>query len=264
MQSKHFGQVIQWDVLLNEVDVRLTVTVPGHVVCTTWAQLVILYINHIAVIVVCKHIQNQASILRISHTTTVVCLSYHINKGLEGDLIIEVKELDELFCRDAEIGCRELVSLVPAKGTVLSSIKDDGIEEAETPEETAEGNRFLARFKVLLASAAIRLKNVLLKTLRRFRGHLCTVLYDRHWELVRRLCSHPDSERSFSIILDLLDESVELRHEGWSQVTVLEHNPSSHGACLSGDGLSLADSIDSFLRLTATQRERLDCNFLLG
>ena len=117
----------------------------------------ILYFNHIVVIVVCKHRQNQASILRISDTTTVVCLSYHINKCLEGNLIIEVKELDELFCRDAEIGCRELVCLIPAKGTILSSVKDNSIEEAETPEKSAEGNRFLARFKVLLASAAIRL-----------------------------------------------------------------------------------------------------------
>ena len=117
----------------------------------------ILHFNHIAVIVVFKHRHNQASVLRISHTTTVVCLSYHVLKGLEGYFIIEVKELDELFCRNAEIGCRELVCLVPAKGTVLSSIENDSIEETETPKETAEGNRLLASFKFLITNTAIRL-----------------------------------------------------------------------------------------------------------
>ena len=95
--------------------------------------------------------------MRISYTTTVVCLCYHINKGLEGNLFIEVKELDELLCRDAEIRSGKLVSLVPAKGTILSSIEDDSIEEAKTPKETAEGNRLLASFKIFIANATIRL-----------------------------------------------------------------------------------------------------------
>ena len=55
VQSEHLCQVVQWDRLLDEVDVGLTITIRGNVVDTTRAQLVILCLNHVHVVVVCEH-----------------------------------------------------------------------------------------------------------------------------------------------------------------------------------------------------------------
>jgi len=57
-------------------------------------------------------------------------LGNHISQGRERDFIIEVQELDELLHRDAEIGGREFVGLVPAKWTELSPLENNCIEEA--------------------------------------------------------------------------------------------------------------------------------------
>lgn len=77
-----------------------------------------------------------------------------------------------------------MVGDVPAERAELSSLQNDRIEEAQTPEETSESHRFRARVKIFVRDGPIRLHNVLLETFGRLRSHLDSILHNCYGELV--------------------------------------------------------------------------------
>lgn len=102
----------------------------------------------------------------------------------------------------------------------------------------------------LVIYAHVSLTHVVLKTLGWLDDDLSTVLDDSDWELVTRHRGKPHSERTVVVMLNLVDKALESWQERWGQMTVLKDDPVTFF-------VRLPNSVDSFLTLTLTKRQRL-------
>jgi hypothetical protein len=197
----------------------------------------------------------------IGNSTTVVGFSYHVSQSFKWNVLIMVQELDELLFGDLQVRHRELVTNVPSEGTKLSSLKNDCVEEAETPDELPEydGLRVL---KVVIFNHAVGFRDVRFKALRWFTRSLKTVLNDCHWELIRGHCGEPDSEGGVVIRHNVINQGVKRWHERWSQMAVLQDDPRAFSAKLRLVLLRSLDCLDSFATLAFTEGKGFNLDLL--
>ena len=92
----------------------------------------IVVLEHSLIHVALQNNLDQADILVIRHTTTVVDLCADVVKHLVRNFIISLDENFELTAGNVEIFVGERVGDVPADGTELSAVLDDGVEESES------------------------------------------------------------------------------------------------------------------------------------
>lgn len=144
---------------------------------------------------------------------------------------------------------------VPSKWSELPSLQAQGVEEAETEHEFLVSGTVLAAFEGVLIKSKVRSHDVVSKSLWWLVCALYTILKDRHWELVSWHRSQPNSEVAGSVFLDLLNQSIESRHERWCQVTVLQHNPKLIFLCL-------LNSFHGLASLTLTKGKLKELDFL--
>ena len=78
---------------------------------------------------------NQTDILLLCDSATVVDLGSEHVEHLVGYLVVCFHELLQLASADDQIFVGEGVGDIPADGTELSSVLDDGVEEAEAEED---------------------------------------------------------------------------------------------------------------------------------
>ena len=103
---------------------------------------------------------------------------------------------------------------IPTERSELSSLENDSIEEAKTPEKSTEGNRFLTFFKLLIGDGVIGFKHVCSDTLWRLTGCFDTILNDGNWEFVAWFSSKPQSEGAICLDVDLFKDAIKSWHEG--------------------------------------------------
>ena len=147
MHSEDLCQVVQWNLVLDEVDVLLASTIAWDVVLSTLTEFVVLLIDHLWIVVVPQDDINRDSVVEICNSSSVVRFCNHVDESFEWHLIVEVQELDQLQGRDSEVRGGERVWNVPAEWSELSSFEDDGVEEAESPEQPSERDWLGARLE---------------------------------------------------------------------------------------------------------------------
>jgi len=107
---------------------------------------------------------NEADILALSHSTSVVDLGAEHVKHFVGNIVISLHEFLELSSADNQILIGESVRDVPANRTELSSILHNGVEKAEAEQDLLKDLRLRALFKLLRRQCIISLQDVLLET----------------------------------------------------------------------------------------------------
>lgn len=223
----------------------------------------VLLTDHLWVVEVSQNDVDSDSVVSVSDSTTVVGFSDHVDQSLEWNLVVEVQELNQLKGGDPEVRGREGVGNVPAEWAELSSLQNDGVEEAQSPEEPSERDRLGARLELRVTDGLVGLQHVLAEALRRLTGGLDGVLDDGHWELVARLSGQPQSEGAVCWEVDLFDHAVKSWHERDGEMAILQHDPSSDGLELGWLGLCLGDTVDGLLALTLSEGKRLESDLLL-
>jgi len=69
----------------------------------------------------------------ISDSSSVVALSYQIFESIEGKAILHIIDVYlELLAADSKVVFSKLVGDIPTKGSILSSLLDQCMEEAQT------------------------------------------------------------------------------------------------------------------------------------
>lgn len=248
MHTEDFSQIIDREHLgvLKELDVVLPGAIVGGVVSATLGELMVRSLDDLRAVEVRKDLHDAASILRIGDSSSIVGLSDHILEGIKGNGLIVVQELHELILGNSQIGGRELIPDVPSKRSELSTLKDEGVEEAKSPQESTKNLRLLAVLEYVVSERLVGLDDVVLKSLGRLRGSLDGVLHNSDWEPVRGHRGEPDSEGRVVVPLNLFDQGVESRHEGGSQMAVLENDPLANL-------LSSLDCLDGLISLTLSK-----------
>ena len=113
-----------------------------------------------------------------------------------------IEEDTELTDTDTEIIVVVFIGNVPTERSELSSLLNDGVEEAKTEDKLPELLRFSAVIEEFLLVAdglhQVRTVKVGFKTLGWLIRHLHTILKDGHGEIGRRIGSEPEAEFSVS------------------------------------------------------------------
>jgi len=115
---------------------------------------------------------DQADVLALSNSATVVDLSTEHVQHCEGNLIISLDELLQLSAANNEILIGKGVRNVPADRTELTAILHNSVEEAEAEQEFLVNFRLGAFFELLCGERVIGLEDIGLKTRRRLQSHL--------------------------------------------------------------------------------------------
>jgi hypothetical protein len=123
---------------LTEIDIAYSGIICGDHVRATCSERVVIDINNFRAEVILQVHLNKTLVLRVSDTTTVVGLRHHIAKRVIWDLLVLVQEEQELLFRDTQITHGERVRDVPSKRAELSTLENQGIEEAKPVEESLE------------------------------------------------------------------------------------------------------------------------------
>jgi hypothetical protein len=160
----------------------------------------VLWLQHIGAVEVLKNKADGEPVIWISDSASIVCFGNHVSESFPRDAFIMVQEHLKLSLRNGQIGVTELVRDVPAKGSELSSLQKDCVEEAKSPHERLVSCWFGAVFKITGVDTQIGSQNVTLKTLWRFNGGFDTVLKNGDGELVTRHRGQPDSEIAGCIV----------------------------------------------------------------
>lgn len=132
MESKHLRVWVERQGL-DVVKIVFLVTWSDRVVNSTWRELVA-FNQDFRVDIALKNSANQTNILDLSHTTSVVDLGTEHVKHFVGNFIVRFNELLQLTSADNQILIREGVWDIPANRTELSSVLNNGVEEAEAEE----------------------------------------------------------------------------------------------------------------------------------
>ena len=103
---------------------------------------------------------NQADILGLSYTTTIVDLGAKHVEYFVRHIIIGFHELLQLASAHNEIFIGEGVWDIPANWTELSSVLHNGVEEAEAEEDFLINLRLRALFELFLSQGFIGLQHV--------------------------------------------------------------------------------------------------------
>ena len=111
-----------------------------------------------------KNGANQADILLLSNSASVVDLGTEHVQHFVGDIIVRLDEFLQLTSADNQVFICEGVWDIPADWTELSSILNDSVEEAEAEEDLLEDLRLSALFELFRRQRLIRLQDVLLET----------------------------------------------------------------------------------------------------
>jgi len=207
---------------LSEFDVSSLVGVTRDNVSATISKRMVLIVDNIDVEVIGKMEFDETLILSISDSSSVVSLSHHIVQGFIRHLGEFVKEEHELLLGDTQVGHSERVLNVPSEGTELSTLQDQGVEEAETVEEALESLRLLTLIELSVGDVIlVSTDQVISHSIWRLKGSLDGVLYDSHRELVRGEGGKPETETTVLIRLGVINNTIENRHERRSQMAIL-------------------------------------------
>jgi hypothetical protein len=157
-----------------------------------------------------------------------------------------------VFETGVEILISEGVLFVPTNWTEFSSIKTDGVEEAETEDEFSELTWFAAALAESgIGQGTVGLFEIFLETLWGFHGRFDSVLDDGEWELFVGFGGQPKSKIRFDTFLKLsLTDLLEFWKPRNGQIAVLQKGPSSF---LCG----LSDHNFCFFTLTLTKGDIL-------
>jgi len=214
MQTEHLGDIVDRDFLLDRIDIALEISIEWAFVSFTFSHLMLL-LEHLRAVEVFKEHADECAIVDIGHTATVVRLSDHIAQRVPWNLLIVVKEHDQLSLADGKVTTTELVRNVPAKRAELSTLKDQRIEEAESIHECLVGLGLLTDvLKCTGIHRTIRPQQVVPQATGRLDGRLDTALQDGDGELLRRHGREPEAELGLWLEINkLLDQAVKRRHE---------------------------------------------------
>jgi hypothetical protein len=240
---------------LSELNVTGLVSVTRDSVSATFGQGVVLVVDDLQVEVVGEMKLDQTLILGISDSTSIVSFRHHIVEGFIRHRWEFVQEEHELLLGDTEIRHSERVLDIPSEGSELSTLKDKGVEEAETVEQAFESLGLLALVELFVGDVIlVGTDQIVSHSIWRLKGGLDGVLHDSHRELIGGQGSQPETEATVFIVLGVIDNTIENRHKGRSQMAILEHDPSAVD-------LGLLDSLNSDSTLTTTKRKGV--HFLL-
>jgi len=190
---------------------------------------------------------DETGVLVVCYTTSIVYLSTNIVEYLVWNFRVTLNKDLELLSRDHEILIGEGIWDVPTDWSELSSILDDGVEEAETEEESLYWIWLFTSLLVIFpVESLIGTKDVLFKTAWWLQGHLYRVLQDRYWERLGGHGSHPESEISMIAVIKVLDNLLKLGHERSSKMAVHHESPSTSSSVI-------IDTVLSFLILSSTK-----------
>lgn len=111
--------------------------------------------NHLRAIKVGQDQVDTTTILRVCDSSSIVGFCDHVNQSFIWYIIVVIDELEKLIFGDSQVRYRELIRNVPAEWTELSAFEDKCVEEAKTPQQTSENDRFFAVVKLIFAERQI-------------------------------------------------------------------------------------------------------------
>lgn len=129
MESEGFGCWVEWQ-LLDVVEILLLITWWDDVVGATGRQLVAICHDSWADICL-QDGSNKSAIFVIGHTSSIVYLSSNEVEHLVWDFLVVFNKDLELLSGHHQILVGEGVRNIPSNWSELSSVLDDGMEEAE-------------------------------------------------------------------------------------------------------------------------------------
>jgi hypothetical protein len=150
---------------------------------------------------------DETGVLVVCYTTSIVYLSTNIVQYLVRDFIVTLNKDLELLSGYHEILIGEGIWNIPTDWSELSSVLDDGVEEAETEEKSLYWIGFFTSLLVIFpVESLISTKDVLFETAWWLQGHLYRVLQDGYWESFGGHGSHPESEISMIAVIKIFDD----------------------------------------------------------
>lgn len=129
MEPEHTWWVFRWQ-LLNVIPVGLSITVGWGFVDAAFVVFVLI-LKSIDMIVLLKCLSDTPEIFIICDTTTVVDLSGDVLESLPRNVVL-FKEDAQHGVGCVQVGIVELVGNVETERTELSSLLNDGMEEADS------------------------------------------------------------------------------------------------------------------------------------
>lgn len=157
------------------VEIVFLVTRCKRVVDTRLRELATLN-KDVRVDVAFKNSLDEANILFLCDSTTVVDLGTEHVQNLEGYIIVSLNEFLELPTANNKIFVGKGVRDIPANGTKLAAVLHDSMEEAEAKEKLLVYLRLGAFLKLFRSERVISLQNISLEARRRLKSHLHRVL----------------------------------------------------------------------------------------
>jgi len=147
---------------------------------------VVFSVYNVCVEIIGKMEFDETLILSISDSTSIVGLCHHIVEGFKRHCGEFVEEEHKLLLGDTQVRHSESVLNVPSKGTELSTLKDQGVEEAQTVEEALESLRLFALIELSVGDVIlVGTDQVISHSIWRLQSSFDGVLNNSDRELVR-------------------------------------------------------------------------------
>lgn len=102
MKTKHFSNIVDWQFIRNIINVALKRSFIWHNVFLTFSHAVI-FLQHCWAIEVIHDCVDEATILALSYTTTIVCLGAHVLECNPWNFIEMIQEHNELHLANLKI-----------------------------------------------------------------------------------------------------------------------------------------------------------------
>lgn len=103
MHAENVGEVIDWHSVLNVRNVFIFHAITGNYVSTSVCKFVLLFIHNLWIIEILENHHDCTTVLRISHSATIVGFCYHVPERIIRNFIIMVKELSKLIFRYTQV-----------------------------------------------------------------------------------------------------------------------------------------------------------------
>jgi hypothetical protein len=183
MEPEDLWSWVQWQTL--NIGHKLRMLDHGWCIIELTLGVLIILLKCLLRNITLEYSGNQPDILIISDPPTIVNLRSQVIKHLKGNRLILIKQHLELPLTHTQILIGEFVGDVPADGSELPSVLDDGVEEAESEEQFAELHAFFAGVELVLADVGVGTQQVGAQALWGFDCHLYAVLEHGNWEGLR-------------------------------------------------------------------------------